>query len=522
MTWEAFNFPRRFGSYVLVFPLGVGGMGNVFLAVGGQGGRERPCVLKRLIPESAQDADRIARIRREAEVASRLVHPAIVRTHGIEEIDGEPVIVQEFLQGRTLTQALSATRSATQTMSVELAVHIVHEIASALAYAHSPSAGGIIHRDVSPENVMVTFDGGVRLIDFGIARAANDPKLTQAGVVVGKENYIAPEVFHGSPADARSDVYSLGVVLWELLTDSPLLPSDRAEGVAPSARARGSIPAELDTVVLKALAPALTRFQSADELGQALSRFLPRGFKGSAAVARFLGRCYDIEAETRRLEESVTEAKALLEPAQTAVPTKKRGRAGRLLAPLAGTAALAVTLVGGVLWIRSGSSAQTPLIAAKAPPQAPAVLPAAGSIARPDAAHAAPLLVNEVPVPQPLPTTPISKRASTTAARTRTPSRGLAATAVPPASESLEEAKVSLQAGEPGAAETQARRSLGVGSPTQQAQAHVIIGKTYILRQRLRDAEKEFEIAVRLDPRSRAAAKELAQLRAQMGLGETQ
>ena len=519
MTWEAFNFPRRFGPYVLVFPLGVGGMGNVFLAIGGRLGRDKAGVLKRLIPESAQDADRVARLRREADLAGRLSHASIVRTLGIEEIEGEPVIVQEFLQGRTLTQSLASAQSASTLMPVELAVHVVREVAGALAYAHQAEGGGIVHRDISPENVMITFEGAVRLIDFGIARMPNDPKLTQAGYVVGRESYIAPEVFHGAPADARADVYALGVVLWELLSGSQFLSQVRKERIAPSVVARRpGISPQLDAVALKALAPAEARFQSAEDFRQALNSFLPPGFVGETAVSQFLERCYDVEAERRRLAEAIDNARELLDPQIFREPTPNRGGRRVTVSVLLAGGALLATATAAVSWVqhrsRPGSSVAVALASAlKIPP--PSLVPSSPS---------AELIPLGTPSPVSLPSETASQAsdievapARLRTARSRTPARARAEASVPTAADSLADAALSLQAGEPAAAEVQARRSLRMASAPQQAQAHVILGKSYILRHRLTEAENEFELALHVDPASKSAATELAQLRARLG-----
>jgi serine/threonine protein kinase len=518
MAWEAFNFPRRFGPYVLVFPLGVGGMGNVFLAIGGRLGRDKACVLKRLIPESAQDADRVARLRREAELAGRLSHASIVRTLGIEEIEGEPVIVQEFLQGRTLTQALASAQSASMVMPVELAVHVVREVAGALAYAHRAEGGGIVHRDISPENVMITFDGAVRLIDFGIARMPDDPKLTQAGYVVGRESYIAPEVFHGAAADARADVYSLGVVLWELLSGSQFLSLERAQHIAPSivARRPGLSP-QLDAVALEALAPAEARFQSAEEYRQALNPFLPAGFVGKTAVSNFLVQCYDVEAERRRLAEAIDNAKELLGPQISRGSTPNRGARRLTVGVLIAAGVLLAIATAGVSWIqhrsRPGSSlAVAPASLRRISPPSIVLSSAPPKVSPPEA-----------PSPVRVPSETATEASGVDAAparlrtaRSRASGRARAEAIVPTAAESLADAALSLQAGEPAAAEVQARRSLGVASAAQQAQAHVIIGKSYILRHRLQEADNEFELALRVDPASKSAATELAQLRARL------
>jgi serine/threonine protein kinase len=209
-------FPQQFGSYVLLRMLGAGGMGDVYLALTGKPGIERPCVVKRLAQHSSSE-DR-ERFRREAGLARTLSHGAIVPTLAVDEVDDEIVIAQEFLHGCSVTNLLATCLRQREHLPARLALHITREVARALAYAHGQ---GVVHRDIAPDNVMLTFAGEVRLLDFGIARIASDPRLTRPGWSVGREAYAAPEVVAGGAGDPRSDVFSLGVLLWQLLSRRP-------------------------------------------------------------------------------------------------------------------------------------------------------------------------------------------------------------------------------------------------------------------------------------------------------------
>jgi len=389
---EPFTFPRRLGPYVLVRPLGGGGMGNVFLALQGRSGLEKLCVVKRLLPESAGDSERVARFRREAAIARRLSHGAIAQTLAVDEVAGEPFIVQEFLEGRTVTQVLSAAQGAGLRMPVHLSVHIAREIARALAYAHRVEGGGVIHRDVSPHNIMLTFSGEVRLIDFGIARAPTDPSLTQDGLVVGKQSYIAPELLQGELADRRADTYSLvsscgscsrSDRLW--LSKTPPAPSSVAglEDVSPG----------LDAVALKALAARPEdRFQTGEELQQALGPFLPPGFVGETEVSEFIARCYDVETERLHLGEAVREGKALLEESPEPEPSAPRRSRNRSLMPLVIAGALVVALATGV----ASRVLHRPAVAASGTGDLPPAPAGTGNVAHAPAA-AAPAVVPAVP-----------------------------------------------------------------------------------------------------------------------------
>ena len=487
-------------------------MGNVYLALQGRPGVEKLCVVKRLPPEDINDGERVARFRREAEIARRLSHGAIAQTLAVDEVDGEPFIVQEFLEGRTITQVLSAAQSAGRRMPVPLAVHIAREVARALAYAHRLEGGGVIHRDVSPHNVMLTFGGEVRLIDFGIARAPTDPSITQAGLVVGKQSYIAPELFRGQIADRRADTYSLGVVLWELLAGQPFGGIERHDVPRPSSIAGpASVPLELDAVALKALATRPEdRYQTGEEFQRALGPFLPAGFVGEAAVADFLRSCYDVDTLRRHLAEAIAEGKSLLEsrPGQRAPEPSPPTRRGR--APLV-VAALAVTgiVIGGALVLSPRrQDAEVAPVGTHAIARQPVAAPSS-----------APTAIAHAPEPTAVPGLEAERTASIPAIPepTRLASRAharAAASAVdaPAVDALLSDAHDSLQIGELAGAERDARQAIKDGSLAQKARAHAIVGQVFVLRERSKEAEAEFGQAVRLDPSNKAAGEALARI----------
>jgi serine/threonine-protein kinase len=483
------------GAYVLVGPLGGGGMGNVYLALQGRPGLEKLCVVKRLLPEDAGNTERLARFRREAELARRLSHGAIAQTLAVDEVAGEPFIVQEFLEGRTVAQAVMAAQSAGTKMSVPLAVHLVREVARALAYAHRLEGGGVVHRDVSPHNIMLTFGGEVRLIDFGIARGSADPSLTMAGTLVGRRSYTAPELFRGATADRRADTYSLGVVLWELLTGRPFFEEKDGSVPRPSSLlGPAAVPLELDAVTMKAIAPRPEeRYQSGEELQGALGDFLPSSFLGEAAVAEFLAGCYDVETLRRHLDEAITQGKTMLvaepsRPIPVAIPSP-RNRHGAALVGLLAAVGTAVVVV-----------------LATQPRETPPATPPAVAVAPPPAPAAAPPVIVAVPPPvAPAAPEPAAKPPVKAPARVRaTPGAGVDAL--------LTDAHDSLQLGELGAAERAARQAMKDGTPAQQARAHAIVGQVLVLGGRTKDATVQFEEALRLDRSNRAASQALARL----------
>src|SRR5262245_45419276 len=204
---------RTAGSYRIVAWIGAGGMGDVYRAHDTT--LDRPVTLKLLPPRVADDAERLRRFHAEARAASSLNHPNILVIHDFGDLDARPYIVSELVEGETLRRRLD--RGA---LPVREAVGITIQIASALAAAH---ARGIAHRDIKPENVMVRTDGYVKVLDFGLAKLVDLPTEetalgTEPGRIIGTPHYMSPEQAEGKHVDERSDIFSLGVMLYELAT----------------------------------------------------------------------------------------------------------------------------------------------------------------------------------------------------------------------------------------------------------------------------------------------------------------
>src|SRR3990172_10773746 len=222
----------------------------------------------------------------EARLASRLTHANIVQVFDFEEVDGESYIAMELVRGKPLREVVQRCRERGVRLGLARAVHVTAEVARALAYAHGLEDDGrpvgLVHRDVSPQNVLVSFEGEVKLADFGIARAMDAVEVTAPGTIKGKAAYMAPQQARGEAADARADVFAVGVVLWELCAGRRLFARDSdantlaallgGETPSPPSAWNEEVPPELDALVMRALErdPA-RRTESAEELAHGLA-----------------------------------------------------------------------------------------------------------------------------------------------------------------------------------------------------------------------------------------------------------
>ena len=262
------NFPQAFGRYILTQKIAIGGMAEIFRAKSlGAEGFEKVVVIKRILPHFSEDEGFVTMFKDEARVAAHLSHANVVQIFDFDEADGLFYIAMEYVEGEDLKRVLDQGAKKGQPLSIAQAVHIIIEAALGLHYAHTRLVDGeplhVVHRDVSPHNIMISFSGEVKIMDFGIAKAASRSTKTRVGTVKGKCAYMSPEQARGKPLDGRSDLFALGVCLWEMLTGKRLFVGEsdfetlnnvlKAEVPAPS-NLNPDVPKELDAIVLKALA----------------------------------------------------------------------------------------------------------------------------------------------------------------------------------------------------------------------------------------------------------------------------
>jgi serine/threonine-protein kinase len=273
------------GRYELHHELASGGMATVYLGrLRGPVGFSRTVAIKRLHPQFAKQPDFVAMFVDEARLASRIAHPNVVPMLDVVAEGGELFLVMEYVHGESLSELVSLTRACGERIPLPIASAMVGGLLEGLHAAHEikDQRGeplDAVHRDVSPQNVLVGVDGVARVLDFGIAKATDRLQTTRDGGLKGKVNYMAPEQLRMEPVDRRADIYAAGVVLWELTTGERLRRASNAVSalheieqavLAPSSSASG-IPAELDRVTLRALARRPDdRFQTAREFAQAL------------------------------------------------------------------------------------------------------------------------------------------------------------------------------------------------------------------------------------------------------------
>jgi serine/threonine protein kinase len=309
------HFPRKFGKYQLLGPLAQGGMGALYLAVGGDRGLERLMVIKTVLPHLA-DAEYVARFRDEAKVVVKLSHGNLIPVFDAGMVGGELFLAMDFVEGRDLRAVWNRCAKKQVAFPIDVAVYIVKELCRGLQYAHSFPDLHLVHRDISPPNILVSYTGEVKLTDFGLASSTLKLEKTAPGIIYGKVAYMSPEQARGEKLDGRSDMYAAAIVLWELLTGRQLFPPGKdqpqdllaraknPEPMRPSKRAP-RVPVELDEICLKALAASKDdRYADCDAMRTALQAWLAQNAPTTdgTRMAGFLQELFTEDIQRERVE----------------------------------------------------------------------------------------------------------------------------------------------------------------------------------------------------------------------------
>jgi len=316
---------RQLGKYRLLAKLGEGGMGTVYLALAsGFGSFRKLLVVKELRRDLPWRDNSLAMFMDEAQLAARLDHPNVLQTFEAGEADGRYFLAMEYLDGQPLSVVIDRARRSGG-LPLELWVHVLCETLAGLSYAHEladfdGSPLNVVHRDVSPQNVFVTYHGQVKVVDFGVAKANNSNSLTNPGMFKGKFAYAAPEQLLGRPVDARCDVFAVGVMLWEVMSrrrfseSTPSAPAFRTRAAGLEPRIRQLVPhanAELADICDRALqVEAEDRFESADALRLELVAWLA-AHGGHVRPAQLGLHMRELFSEDRKLRNEVIEAAML-------------------------------------------------------------------------------------------------------------------------------------------------------------------------------------------------------------------
>jgi serine/threonine protein kinase len=346
---------QRYGKYYLISKLAEGGMAEIFLAKQvGVEGFEKNVVVKRMLSHLSAVPDFVAMFLDEARLASRLAHPNVVQILDLGFEGGCYFIAMEYLPGEDFSTIIRSAAKQRAYVPLNIALKVVADAAHGLHYAHTftdskGQALNVVHRDVSPSNVFVTYSGQVKVLDFGIAKAESRITNTTAGVVKGKYQYMAPEQAQSLPVDARADVYSLGVCLYEATcnarpfardSDLAILNAVLKNEYRPPRQLRPDLPVEVDQIIVKALArDADERFESAGALAAALENYLraSTSVTSGAAVTQYMSAFFGPErvAQKTRID-SLEDFKArgvAFPEVEPQVPLTPSGASMRVPAP---------------------------------------------------------------------------------------------------------------------------------------------------------------------------------------------
>jgi eukaryotic-like serine/threonine-protein kinase len=363
------RLPARFGRYDLLLRLSTGRMAEVFVgSVPGAAGVEKTVAIKRILKELCDDDEFVRAFIQEAKISTSLTHPNVGQVYEFGEVDGQYYLAMEYVRGRDLKSMLDHFRRIGEVMPLPVAIRIVLEVCKALDYAHNRlDLNGkpleLVHRDVSPPNVLISFEGAVKLIDFGVAKALASHRETATGPLRARCAYLSPEQAIGQPIDRRSDLFALGSVFFEMVTGRPVFLEDsdmatlaklrRAEVPRPSA-INPKVPAALEAVILKLLArQPERRYERADVVHDVLERVAGDALLSMSTLqlARWMTGTFSFEPTGRPQDavspvgtDELTNADELTvppEPSATLAPTSSEAVESNFSRSLASAAAFA-------------------------------------------------------------------------------------------------------------------------------------------------------------------------------------
>ncbi len=394
---------NEFGQYTLLERIAVGGMAEVWKArMKGMEGFQKTVAIKKILPHLTDSSDFVTMFIDEAKLAAQLNHNNIIHIYDLGKLGDDYFIAMEYVDGRDLRTILNTARAESRPLPMNLSLLITSRLASALDYAHrkrdfEDRELGLVHRDVSPQNVLISFEGDIKLCDFGIVKAVTKASKTQMGALKGKLQYMSPEQAWGRPVDARSDIFSLGSLLFEMLTGRRLFSGESEISVLDAVR-EGRItaprdldprlPLEVNALVLKALArDPDDRFETAGEMQREidgiLSSLKPTPTQGD--LGDYLKRLFGPEAKAPEPAPGAAGVSVAAGPSGPAVPAAARPAEVAVVTPAAGArveesettrgrgalwgaiAAAAVLGVVGYLVFGRGASSPTPPASSPAP-----------------------------------------------------------------------------------------------------------------------------------------------------------
>lgn len=365
--------PFKFGRYTIISKIAHGGMASLYLAkLEGAFGFEKFLAIKKIHPHLAEHEQFIRMFLDEAKIAALISHPNVVQIFELGEVDGDFFFAMEYLAGEPLVNIIKKLIELKLPPPYQLMSYIIARVAAGLHAAHElkDSEGkpiGVVHRDVSPQNIIVTYDGIVKVVDFGIAKARGRLGHTLTGELKGKLSYMSPEQIKGKDIDRRSDIFSLGIVLWEATTLKRLFKAEselitlekitKGEIIDPKT-IRPDYPEELRNIVLKALKlNPYERFQTAKEMEENLDQFIVNYTTTpptSGTLSQFMHKLFADE---------IKQKEELLEYAKSVKVKEEKKRSPLYIAILAGTLSLIITftITFSLLWLKSSPYSKTPL-----------------------------------------------------------------------------------------------------------------------------------------------------------------